>query len=65
LLTCATLLQPPRPDADLHADANLTTTVLLCNIISGTSVLFYEPSRDAVCDRRSDANPLRSGQRFR
>jgi hypothetical protein len=61
----ATLLQLPLAGSDLKAGANLTTTTLLCNIISGASVLFYEPSLDAVRGRRSAVNPLGSGQRFR
>jgi hypothetical protein len=59
------LLQLPRADADLHAGTNLTTTIVLCNIIAGASVLFYESSLDAVQGRRNNANPLGSGQRFR
>jgi hypothetical protein len=59
------LLQLPREDAGLHAGMNLTATILLCNMVSGASVLFYETSLDAVRGRRSDANPRGSGQRFR
>jgi hypothetical protein len=61
----ATLLELPRPDAGLHAGTNLTTTVLLCNIVSGASVLFFKPSLDAIRGRRTDANPMTAGQRFR
>jgi len=60
-----TLLELPRPDVGLHAGANLTTAVLLCNIISGASVLFYKPSLDGIRGRLTEANTLTSGQRFR
>ena len=61
----ATLLQLPLAGSSLTAGANLTTTTLLCNIVSGASVLFFEPSLDAVRGRLSDTNTLRSGARFR
>lgn len=66
----ATMLQLPRPDLGLHGGCNLTAGVLLCNIISGASVLFFESSPDAVRGRTrgrnhpESPNTLRSGERF-
>lgn len=61
----ATLLQLPLPSHGLDAGANLTTTVLLCNVISGASVLFFEASLDSVRGRRTAVNTLHSSERFR
>jgi hypothetical protein len=61
----ATLLQLPRPDVGLEGGGNLTAAGLICNIISGASVLFYEASVAAVKGRTSASNQLGSGERFR
>ena len=61
----ATLLQLPLEHLGLMGGCNLTATVAACSIISGASVLFFEASLDSVLGKLSDANSLRSGERFR
>jgi hypothetical protein len=61
----ATLLQLPKPELGLDGGGNLTAAGLVCNIISGASVLFFEASVAAVKGTRNASNTLRSGERFR
>jgi hypothetical protein len=54
-----TLLRLPRHDETLDGSCNLTSASLLFNIVSGSSVLFYNASIAAMADGRQ------SGERFR
>lgn len=54
-----TLLQLPRPGDGLEGGCNLTAASLLFNIVSGSSVLFYDASTTAMADGRQ------SGRRFK
>lgn len=61
----ATQLRLPMAAEGLMGGCNLAATIGACTVIAGASVLFYEPSLDAVQDRSSPENPLRSGARFK
>jgi hypothetical protein len=44
LVDLRTLLRLPKRDFGLEGGCNLTATTLLCNIIAGASVLFFDAS---------------------
>lgn len=53
------LLALPKADIGLTAGCNLTTTMLLCNVIAGASTLLFESSLQAIRSRHE------SGARFK